>query len=163
MSGEVAMMVNWFGFAARSDREGSPLAGKVAIAHIPVDPGYKPVSLSVFWSLAMASGSKQKDLAWKFLRFVATQERDLARTKHGTVGVRLSTWRNKDLQARIPAYREIEHISLGARQLPAGRQMAQFAAIVDRIMTRALATDDPTTVILEEAQNEIERRDIRFS
>ena len=26
--GEVAMMANWFGFAARSGREGSPLAGE---------------------------------------------------------------------------------------------------------------------------------------
>ncbi len=162
LAGEVAMMVNWFGFAARSDREGSPLVGKVAIAPIPVDPGCKPVSLSVFWSLAMASGSKQKDLAWEFLQFVATQERDLARTKYGTVGVRLSTWRDQDLQTRIPAYREIEQISLGARQLPTGPRMADFAAIVDRIVTRALTTDEPSTAILEEAQNERKEREFGF-
>ena len=28
LAGEVAMMANWFGFAARAGREGSPLAGK---------------------------------------------------------------------------------------------------------------------------------------
>lgn len=162
LAGEVAMMVNWFGFAARSEREGSPLAGRVAIASIPADPGCEPVSLSVFWSLAMASGSKQKDLAWEFLRFIATEECDLARTQHGTVGVRLSTWRNEDLQARIPAYREIERISLRARQLPTGPKMAEFAAIVDGMTTRALTTKDASEAILREAQDAIDAKGIRF-
>ena len=84
------MMVNWFGFAARSDREGSPLAGKVAIAPIPSGDGDATVSLSVFWALAMGSGSSNKELAWEFLRFVTSPERDLGMTKHGTVGVRLN-------------------------------------------------------------------------
>lgn len=162
LAGEVAMMVNWFGFAARSEREGSPLRGKVAIAPIPADPGCSPVSLSVFWALAMGAGSKQKELAWEFLRFIATPERDLGITAHGTVGVRLSTWRDAELQARIPAYSRIEGISLGARQLPSGPKMAEFAEVVDAIVTRALTTDDTTTAILEEAQQVIERKGIRF-
>jgi multiple sugar transport system substrate-binding protein len=163
LAGEVAIMVNWFGFAARSERAGSPLAGRVAIAPIPADPGHEPVSLSVFWAMAMGSGSKQKELAWEFLRFLATPEIDLGRTKHGTVGVRLSTWRNSGLQARIPAYAKIEEISLGARQLPVGPQMAAFASVVDDVVTRALATTDPTMIILEEAQQEIDRRGIQFA
>ncbi len=113
-------MVNWFGFAARSGREDSPLGGKVAIAPIPTEYGAKAVSLSVFWVLAMGKGSRCKELAWQFLRFIGSPERDLGITRHGAVGVRLSTWRNPELRARIPAYREIEAISLGARQLPTG-------------------------------------------
>jgi multiple sugar transport system substrate-binding protein len=163
LAGEVAMMVNWFGFAARSDREGSPLAGKVAIAPIPSEPGVVSISLSVFWAMAMGAGSKQKELAWEFLRFLSTPERDLGIAKHGTVGVRLSTWRNTELQARVPAYASIEKISLGARQLPAGPQMAVFARVIDGIVTRALSTQDATVVILEEAQHEIDSKGIRFA
>jgi multiple sugar transport system substrate-binding protein len=163
LSGEVAFMVNWFGFAARSGREGSPLAGKVAIAPIPTGYGAQPVSLSVFWALAMGRGSRQKELAWQFLRFVASPERDLGITRHGTVGCRLSTWRNAELQARIPVYREVEAISLSARQLPTGPDMASFAAIVDDVITRALTTDEPSAAILESAQREIDSKGIRFS
>jgi multiple sugar transport system substrate-binding protein len=163
LAGEVAMMVNWFGFAARSERAGSALAGKVAIAPIPADGGSRHVSLSVFWAMAMGSGSKQKELAWEFLQFLATPELDLGRTKDGTVGVRLSTWRDRGLQARIPAYTKIEEISLGARQLPVGPQMAAFASVIDSVVTRALATTDPTAIILEEAQREIDRRGIQFA
>ncbi len=162
LAGEVAMMVNWFGFAARCDREDSPLRGKVAIAPIPADPGCEPVSLSVFWAMAMGAGSTQKELAWKFLRFLATSERDLGITKHGTVGVRLSTWRNRDLHEGMPVYREIESISLGARQLPMGPKMADFARVVDSIVTRALTTDDGTATILKEAQRLLKDKGILF-
>jgi multiple sugar transport system substrate-binding protein len=162
LDGEVAMMANWFGFAARASREESPLAGKVAIAPIPVANGASPVSLSVFWALAMGRGSRHKELAWQFLRYVASPERDLGITRHGTVGVRLSTWRDPGLQARIPVYREVEAISLGARQLPSGPAMASFAAIIDDVITRALTTDEPSAAILESAQLKIDSKGIRF-
>jgi multiple sugar transport system substrate-binding protein len=160
LAGEVAMMVNWFGFAARSGREGSPLAGKVAIAPIPTGYGARSVSLSVFWALAMGRGSRCKELAWQFLRYVASPERDLGITRHGTVGVRLSTWRNPHLQARNPVYREVESISLGARVLPSGPQMASFAAIIDQVITRALTTSEGSAAILEAAQREIDEKGI---
>jgi multiple sugar transport system substrate-binding protein len=163
LAGDAAMMANWFGFAARASRPGSPLAGKVAIAPVPTDGVHRPVSLSVFWALALGSGSLNKDLAWQFLRFVATPERDLGITRHGAVGVRLSTWRNPILQSQIPAYREIEAISLGARQLPTGPRMAAFAAIIDSVVTLALTTDDPSLAILESAQHQIESQGISFS
>lgn len=163
LAGEVAMMANWFGFAARAGREGSPLAGKAAIAPIPTGCSGPPVSLSVFWALAMGAGSHNKELAWAFLRFVATAENDLRMTRHGTVGVRLSTWRSPELQARISVYREIEAISLGARQLPTGPHMAAFASVMDAVVTRALGTNDATVAILEEAQREVESKGVQFA
>jgi multiple sugar transport system substrate-binding protein len=162
LAGEVAMMANWFGFAARACRDGSPLAGKVAIAPIPSEPGISSVSLSVFWALAMGAGSQNKDVAWEFLRFIATPEHDLGITRHGAVGVRLSTWRNADLQYRIPPYSEIESISLGARLLPSGAKMAAFASIIDEVITRALTTTDTTPAILERAQQQVDTQGIRF-
>lgn len=162
LAGEVAMMANWFGFAARSGREGSSLAGKVAIAPIPTANGAPHVSLSVFWALAMGKGSRQKELAWQFLRFVSSPEHDLGITRHGAVGVRLSTWRNPELRARIPVYSEVESISLGARQLPTGPGMAAFAAIIDGVMSRALSTSTPSAAILESAQREIDSKGIVF-
>ena len=111
----------------------------------------------------MAKGSRQKELAWQFLRFVASPERDLGITRHGTVGCRLSTWRNPELQGRISVYREIEAISLGARQLPTGPLMASFATVIDGMITRALTTDEPSAVILESVQREIDTKGIRFA
>lgn len=162
LAGEVAMMANWFGFAARAGRAGSPLAGRVAIAPVPAAPGCAAASLSVFWALAVGAGSQHKALAWRFLRFVASPARDLGITRHGAVGTRLSTWRNPALQAEIPAYRHIESISLGARRIPAGPQTAAFAALVDNLITRALSTDDSTLSILRDAQHLIDSKGLRL-
>src|SRR6201996_2129730 len=91
LSGAVAMMVNWFGFAARCDRPGSPLRGKVAIAPIPSDEGKPPASLSVFWTLGIGTGSKHKQAAYDFLHFLTQPELDLGIVNHGTGGGGLST------------------------------------------------------------------------
>ncbi|HEV2462896.1 MAG TPA: extracellular solute-binding protein [Acidobacteriaceae bacterium] len=155
LSGSVAMMVNWFGFAARCDRPGSPLSGKVAIAPIPSDEGKPPVSLSVFWTLAIGTGSKHKQAAFDFLHFLSQPELDKGILKHGTVGVRLSTWRDPEVQRNTPAYGKIEEISLGARKLPRSRELPAFAAILNDVATEALTTDEPSARILKKAQRRI--------
>jgi multiple sugar transport system substrate-binding protein len=163
VSDGIALMVNWFGFAARCERPGSPLMGKVAIAPIPADEGCAPVSLSVFWTLGMARGSRNKQAAWEFLRFVARPDIDLARVHHGTVGVRLSTWRDAALQRRAPCYSRIEEISLGAKRLPRTRSLPAFAEIVDAIIVDALTIDESSSAILGRAQKKIVERKIEFA
>ena len=162
LAGEVAMMANWFGFAARACRPGSGLSGKVDIAPLPVEHGCDPTSLSVFWALVMASGSRHKSLAWDFLRFVTAPEQDLGVTRHGAVGARLSTWRNPALREEIPVYSQLERISMRSRTLPSCPAMATFASIVDRVMTRALHSVDPTIAILEEAQQQVDSAQLRL-
>jgi multiple sugar transport system substrate-binding protein len=163
LEGGVALMVNWFGFAARSDRPGSPLQGKVGIAPIPADPDCATVSLSVFWTLGLARASRNKGPAWEFLSFLARPEVDLARAEHGTVPVRLSTWRNADLQQRVPCYGRIEEISLSARRLPRTRSLPAFAEIVDLMVVEALTTNEPSAEILRRAQQRIVDRKIVFA
>jgi multiple sugar transport system substrate-binding protein len=162
-SGGIALMANWFGFAARCERPGGPLAGKVGIAPIPVEPGCATVSLSVFWTVGLARASRNQQAAWEFLRFLAQPEVDLARVEHGTVGVRLSTWRNAELRRRAPCYARIEEISLGARRLPRSRSLPVFAEIVDQVVVEALTTDEASAEILRRAQAKIAERKILFA
>jgi len=160
LSGAVAMMVNWFGFAARCDRPGSPLRGKVAIAPIPADPGRQSVSLSVFWTLGIGTGSRHKQQAYDFLRFVTQPELDKKMVRHGTVGVRLSTWRDAEVRAHAPVYGKIEEISLGARKLPRRRSLPAFAAILNDVATAALTTDKSSAEILKQAQRRLSAQGI---
>ncbi len=162
LSGTIAMMVNWFGFAARCDRPGSPLRGKVAIAPIPSDEGKPPASLSVFWTLGVGTGSKHKQAAYDFLHFLTQPKLDLGIVKHGTVGVRLSTWRNAEVQQQIPAYSKIEEISLGARKLPRSKNLPAFAEILNDVAMEALTTQEPSATILAKAQQRIIAQRITF-
>jgi multiple sugar transport system substrate-binding protein len=162
LSGAIAMMVNWFGFAARCDRPGSPLRGKIAIAPIPADEGKPAASLSVFWTLGIGTGSKNKQAAYDFIHFLTQPERDLGIVKHGTVGVRLSTWRDAEVQKEIPAYAKIEEISLGARKLPRSRNLPVFAGILNDVAMKALRTDEPSAAILARGQARIDAQRIAF-
>jgi len=162
LSGAVAMMVNWFGFAARCDRPGSPLSGKVAIAPIPAEEGIPATSLSVFWTLGIGAGSQHKQTAFDFLQFLTQPELDKGIVKHGTVGVRLSTWRDPEIQKQAPAYKKIEEISLGARRLPRSRNLPAFAALVNDVVASALATSETSANILKKAQQSITAQKIAF-
>lgn len=162
LSGSIAMMVNWFGFAARCDRPGSPLREKIAIAPIPSDEGKPPASLSVFWTLGIGTGSKNKQAAYDFIHFLTQPEMDLGIVKHGTVGVRLATWRNAEVQKQIPAYAKIEEISLGARKLPRSRNLPAFAEILNDVAIEALKTHEPSAAILAKGQARIDAQRIAF-
>ena len=154
------MMVNWFGFSARCERPGSRLKGGVAIAPIPVNESCTPVSLSVFWTMGIGIGSREKQAAYDFLRFIAGTEQDRGIVRHGAVGVRLSTWRNREVQKEIPVYERLEELSLGARQLPRSRNLAAFAEIINEVMTEALVREDPSSSILIRAQENASKRGI---
>jgi multiple sugar transport system substrate-binding protein len=160
LSGSIAMMVNWFGFAARSDRAGAPLHGRVALAPIPCAEGCSHTSLSVFWAMAMGSGSAHKQEAYEFLRFLTRPEMDLEVVRHGAVGVRLSTWRDPEVWRIAPMFKHLEGISRSARRLPRSRNLPEFAEIVNTIVERALHSNVPSTAILDDAQREAERENI---
>ncbi|MCL6464253.1 MAG: hypothetical protein K6T49_06990, partial [Acidobacterium ailaaui] len=119
-------------------------------------------SLSVFWTMGIGTGSKHKQAAYDFLHFLTQPELDLGIVKHGTVGVRLSTWRNPELQKRAPAYRRIEEVSLGARRLPRSRNLPAFAEVLNDVATEALSSQVPSAEILKKAQQRIQEKGINF-
>ncbi|HEY0007261.1 MAG TPA: extracellular solute-binding protein, partial [Tepidisphaeraceae bacterium] len=60
MSGQVALMTNWFGFAAMCQTlDTSAVRGKIGIAPIPAGSGGRNASLNVYWFLSVAAGSTQ--------------------------------------------------------------------------------------------------------
>jgi multiple sugar transport system substrate-binding protein len=155
--GEAVMMVNWFGFAARSERADSPIRGRVALAPIPrvsLQPESPSVSLSAFWVLALGRGSRRKQQAARLLRFLMQPAQDLRLLPHGAVPVRLSTWRDPAVQAQYPPYAHLESLSLGARTLPQSVQLPRLAALADHLTQQAITTQIPIPFILQKAQRD---------
>src|SRR5271169_878548 len=71
--GEIAMMVNWFGFAAMSETiVESKVKGRIAVAEIPHAEGWSGTSLNIYWILCIGAGSPHCEVAYKFLRHCAT-------------------------------------------------------------------------------------------
>src|SRR3546814_10971860 len=85
--GKVALMANWFGFAAYADTSPeSCVKGLVDVAPLPAGPGGRSVSLNVFWVLTIGSGSPRKQLARDFLRHCAPAPRDQLTPHAGASG-----------------------------------------------------------------------------
>ena len=154
--GRVALMANWFGFAALAETwEESQVAGKVDIAPLPAGPGGESISLNVFWMLAIAAGSAQKPLAWEFLRHCASAPMDRLTTLAGGIGVRRSTWDDPEVNRIVPYSRKLGLLHARARTLPANPLQAQVAAEVDAMMTEAHGTDRPSAELLEALQERV--------
>jgi multiple sugar transport system substrate-binding protein len=153
--GEVAMMVNWFGFAGMSETIAeSAVKGKVAIAPLPAESGCKSASLNVYWTLGIAAGSPHAKIAYDFLRYCASPENDKLLTLEGAIGCRRSTWHDADVNRVIPFYRELEKIHDYARELPRLAHWSELAAVIDRLVTSAFDTDEPIPALLARAQAE---------
>jgi multiple sugar transport system substrate-binding protein len=152
LSGKIAMMVNWFGFAARASRPDSPLRGKIRLAPIPGGAPGQTASLSNYWVIGIGAGSSQKAAAYNLLRHIACAPMDKLTTLSGAVGVRLSTWSDPDVLREIPLYEDLGRLSATARTLPFCDDLPKLAEIVNRVTIEALGGDEPSEAILARAQ-----------
>ena len=151
-NGEIAMMVNWFGFAAYCEQPDAAVKGKVGIAPIPSDPGIPPASLIVYWVLAIGSGSRHADEAYAFICHCLTPACDRITTFEGGIGCRRSTWTDPEVNTRIPFYHRLADLHEGTRELPRSRSFPALVHIIDRAVQEAITTSEPTAAILARAQ-----------
>ena len=151
-AGEIAMMVNWFGFATHAHTAAdSAVRGLVEVSELPAGTGGAPVSLNVYWILALAAGSAHRELAWGFLRHTQTRAMDKLTTTSGAIGCRSSTWSDPEIRAEIPFYGRLEVLHRQAREIPQRQDWPQIAGAIDRLITRAITTDTPIRELLEAA------------
>lgn len=156
--GEVAMMVNWFGFAALAETlEESNVKGHVRVALPPAAPGHASASLNVYWLLAVAAGSCHAEVSTAFLRHCAGATPDRQLTLDGGIGCRKSTWHDAEVNGLIPFYRDLENLHAHARELPRLVHWARIAEVIDQLVTRTIDTDRPIAELCREAQRSIER------
>jgi len=153
-SGEVAMMVNWFGFAAHAHTaQTSAVRGLVEIADLPARSADSTVSLNVYWILSIASGSPHKELAWNFLRHTQTPAMDKLTTTCGAIGCRKTTWADTDVNVMIPFYRRLEGLHAHAREIPQRVDWPSIAATIDGLVTRTISTSKPIAELLKHADD----------
>lgn len=151
-SGKIAMMVNWFGFAALCEQPGSPIKGKVDVAPVPAGSGGSSVSLNVYWVLGVGAGSRHPEEAYAFIRHCCTPEMDKITTFEGGIGCRLSTWSDSEVNAAIPFYHRLADLHKHARELPRSQALPALVHLIDAAVQQAITTDESTDAILQRAQ-----------
>jgi multiple sugar transport system substrate-binding protein len=119
--GRAAMMWNWSGFAAVCEiPEFSNIVGKNACTTIPAGdgPNGRSVSLNIYWTLTLTAGSRNKDLAYRFMQHITQPHLDKVVSMCGANGVRLSTWQDPEVLAQYPYYGIIEEVHAGSITMP---------------------------------------------
>jgi multiple sugar transport system substrate-binding protein len=157
-SGEVAMMVNWFGFASMCETiPESKVKGKVDVAGIPHSEGCSPVSLNVYYIWGVGSGSPHKDIAYDFIRYCVSRENDRILPIEGAIGCRKSTWEDKEINRIIPYYYRLEELHQYAREFPRLSIWHKVTEIIDDLVLEVVNTDNPIKEILNNAQIKIDK------
>jgi len=155
-AGEIAMMINWFGFAAMSETiSESKVKGCVAIDAIPHAPGCASASLNVYWVLAVGAGSPHADVAYRFICHCLSAPMDKLLTLEGGIGCRKSTWRDPDVNRAIPFYRNLETLHANARELPRLTNWADLAAHIDELVIGTINSQTPVAELAHAIQHKL--------
>jgi multiple sugar transport system substrate-binding protein len=151
-AGEVALMVNWFGFGAMCETiADSRVKGRVDIAAIPHAEGSARVSLNIYWLLSIAAGSPHQDVAYRFLRHCVSGPMDKLLTLEGAIGCRKSTWSDPEVNRLIPFYNRLEHLHGGAREMPILSRWPLIASLIDKLVLDSIDTQEPVDRLVREA------------
>jgi multiple sugar transport system substrate-binding protein len=155
-TGEVAMMINWFGFAGMAETIAtSKVKGRVDVTTIPSGEGGESASLNVYWILCVAAGSPHVEIAYRFLRHCASAPMDKLLTLEGGIGCCKSTWSDGDVNATIPFYHKMESLHRVSRELPRLSHWAEIAAVIDELVLAAINTQQPTAELVRLAQAKV--------
>jgi len=150
--GQIAMMVNWFGFGAMAETlESSRVRGCVQMTTVPAGEGGRSVSLNSYWLLAIGKGSRHRDTAYKFIKHCMSREMDKLSTLEGAIGCRRSTWSDTEVQAIVPGYSRLEELHSTARELPRRSDWPDIAARIDHVMLSVMDSDEPIHSIVKRA------------
>ncbi|MGO4572664.1 ABC transporter substrate-binding protein [Microvirga sp. 2TAF3] len=105
-----------------NDPAKSQVAGKIKTTYFPVAAELKgkyevaPTKVE-FWSMAIPKNSKNKDLAWSFIKAMSSKEAALAAALNGNGPVRSSTYDDPRIKAELP-YSEAERKVLKVSRVP---------------------------------------------
>ena len=155
--GEIAMMVNWFGFAAMCETiGGSRVAGRVAIADVPSAPGCASASLNLYWLLSICASSQRPETAYDFIRHCCSPPMDKLLTLEGGIGCRASTWSDPEVNRRIPFYHALGDLHANARELPRLANWSALATIIDGLVIKALESTLPVAALVGDFQRQLD-------
>ncbi|TNJ42191.1 sugar ABC transporter substrate-binding protein [Tamlana fucoidanivorans] len=155
-NGELAMMVNWFGFASMCEfLEDSKVKGKVDITDVPAGPNGRDTSLNAYWMYVIGSGSQHKDLAYQFIKFAVNKANDKLVTLEGAIGCRKSTWIDKEVNKTVPYYHKLDALHENTRSLPRKSNWSDIADVIDDLVLKVINTTQEIKDILDEAQIKI--------
>lgn len=148
---------NW-GYAYKSSlTEESPIKGKVGIAPLPHFPGQKSVAILGGWGFAINSNSKNKDAAFKFIKFITNYNSQFLMAKDMLrEPARLALYEDANLLKLFPHYKDMYRVIQTSFPRPPLSNYAEISNILSEYLHGALTNKLDNQKALLLADKEIE-------
>ncbi|MGL4986864.1 MAG: ABC transporter substrate-binding protein [Treponemataceae bacterium] len=163
MSGKTAMWLDATALANQiTDPKMSTVADKVAFVPTPTGPAGNGAALAG-WNLAIPISSKNKDLGWAFIVYMASREKSADYVKAGGVSTRSSSFEDKALQSINPSFLAQKEalvaadglVKKGLSWIPQDERINQILDIAGRYGSQALSGVITPQKACDDAQKDI--------
>ncbi|RME76218.1 MAG: extracellular solute-binding protein, partial [Chloroflexi bacterium] len=158
LSGKAAMHWNWAHIGAYAElEEFSSIIGKNAYTVMPKVEGVGQNAVyASYWVLAIAKDSKNKQVAYDFIKFATDKEHDKLLAEVGCIPSRLSSWNDPQLLEKFPFYATFQPSYEGfITSSPRIPEYEKADDILQRYMSQVLAGETDAQSALDAAVEEL--------
>lgn len=150
---------NWAYAWAIASGPDSKVRGKFGVAPLPrARAGDPPVAALGGWNLAISRFSKQPDLAWRLVEYLASAEVQKQKAlEEGRLPTRRALYQDTEILARHPHMAAVRPVIEGARARPSHPAYPAMSSVLSAFASRALVGAMPPGEALRAAAAEIRR------
>jgi multiple sugar transport system substrate-binding protein len=155
-AGNTAFSIMWTSFG--SIIEGSSgIAGKVGYTWLPAGatPKGRHIAANDWWYYGVTSMSKNKEWAYRFVRYISEPEWQMHLLETGGYPLRVSILRDKSLHAKYPFLETAESIAAVGKRWPLIPEFTEVNDTLQEIVSKAVAGRLSVKQALEEGEEKV--------
>ncbi|PZV03440.1 MAG: ABC transporter substrate-binding protein [Leptolyngbya sp.] len=139
-NGNVAFLRNWPYAWAEANRDGTPVAGKIALKPMVHAPGQQPAACLGGWGFGISATTPHPEEAWRVVEFFTSPGplKDFI-TEFAYVPSRRALFTDPDVLAAFPHYAQLLEVAETAVPRPPVGQYAQVSDILQRYLSAAIS------------------------
>lgn len=160
MAGNTALSIMWTSFGSLFEGSAdSKVAGKVGYTWLPKGSGPKGrhIAANDWWYYAVTSTSRNKEWAYRFVRYISEPEPQRHLLETGGYPLRVSILRDKSLYAKYPFLETAEQIAAVGKRWPLIPEFSEVNEIIQRAAANAIAQKASPKDALDQAARDIEQ------
>ncbi len=142
MAGNTAFSIMWTSFGSLYEgSDTSKVKGKVGYTFLPASASSKGrhVAANDWWYYAVSSSSKNKEWAYKFVRYISEPDYQMHLLKTGGYPLRVSILRDKSLYQDYPFLETAESIAAVGKRWPLIPEFSEVNDAIQELASKAVA------------------------
>jgi multiple sugar transport system substrate-binding protein len=157
-NGNAAFLRNWPYVWAEANREGSPVAGNIALKPMVHDEGQQSAACLGGWGFGISASTPHPEEAWRVVEFFTSLEpMKQFVTDYAYVPSRRALFTDPDVLAEYPHYEQLLEVAETAVPRPPVGQYAQLSDILQRYLSSAITNQMTPEAAMQAAARETRR------